>query len=133
MFDGAFAAVAFKEGELHYLCLVYVNTMFCVAQPTCSFANTTGDLIEKGVMRRLPDGFDGNTCPYIFTWSTERPNKVRNDGAFPMTQRSTLSLLTLVLPAIDLGNGIRMCSILQHLQGRNRQHPHGSLFRRGPI
>jgi hypothetical protein len=27
-------------------------------------------------MRRLPDGFDGNTCPYIFTWSTERPNKV---------------------------------------------------------
>ena len=48
MFDGAFAAVAFKGG----------------------------DLIEKGVMRRLPDGFDGNTCPYIFTWSTERPNKV---------------------------------------------------------
>lgn len=37
-----------------------------------------GDLIEKGVMRRLPEGFDGNTCPYIFTWSNERPNKVRN-------------------------------------------------------
>lgn len=48
MFDGAFAAVAIKEGEL----------------------------IEKGVMRRLPEGFDGNTCPYIFTWSDERPNKV---------------------------------------------------------
>ena len=47
-FDGSFAAVAIKEG----------------------------DLIEKGVMRRLPEGFDGNTCPYIFTWSTERPNKV---------------------------------------------------------
>jgi len=46
-FDGAFAAVAMKKG----------------------------DLIEKGVVRRLPDGFDGNTCPYIFTWSTERPNK----------------------------------------------------------
>uniref|UniRef100_A0A7S0KYB2 SET domain-containing protein n=1 Tax=Asterionellopsis glacialis TaxID=33640 RepID=A0A7S0KYB2_9STRA len=46
-FDGAFAAVAFKKG----------------------------DLIEKGLMRRLPEGFDGNTCPYIFTWSTERPNK----------------------------------------------------------
>ncbi len=27
-------------------------------------------------MRRLPDGFDGNTCPYIFTWSDERPNRV---------------------------------------------------------
>ena len=48
MFDGAFAAVSIKAGEL----------------------------IEKGVMRRLPEGFDGNTCPYIFTWSTERPNKV---------------------------------------------------------
>lgn len=47
-FDGAFAAVPIKEGEL----------------------------IEKGIVRRLPDGFDGNTCPYIFTWSNERPNKV---------------------------------------------------------
>lgn len=49
MFDGAFAACDIKEGEL----------------------------VEKGLMRRLPEGFDGNTCPYIFTWSTERPNKVR--------------------------------------------------------
>lgn len=53
MFDGAFAAVPIKEGEL----------------------------IEKGVMRRLPEGFDGNTCPYIFTWSNERPNKVRERHA----------------------------------------------------
>ena len=48
LFDGAFAAVSIKEGEL----------------------------IEKGVIRRLPEGFDGNSCPYIFTWSDERPNKV---------------------------------------------------------
>ncbi|GFH60096.1 hypothetical protein CTEN210_16572 [Chaetoceros tenuissimus] len=46
-FDGAFAAVAIKEGEL----------------------------IEKGVVRRFNEGFDGMSCPYIFTWSTERPNK----------------------------------------------------------
>jgi hypothetical protein len=52
MFDGAFAAVDIKEGEL----------------------------VEKGLMRRLPEGFDGNTCPYIFTWSTERPNKVSLHG-----------------------------------------------------
>jgi hypothetical protein len=39
------------------------------------FSFFAGDLVEKGVMRRLPDGFDGNTCTYIFTWSTERPNK----------------------------------------------------------
>ncbi len=47
-FDGAFAKKAFAKGEL----------------------------IERGVMRRLPDGFDGNKCPYIFTWSNERPNHV---------------------------------------------------------
>lgn len=35
-----------------------------------------GELIERGIMRRLPDGFDGNQCPYIFTWSLERPNRV---------------------------------------------------------
>uniref|UniRef100_A0A7S3PWC5 SET domain-containing protein n=1 Tax=Chaetoceros debilis TaxID=122233 RepID=A0A7S3PWC5_9STRA len=46
-FDGAFAAVDIKKDEL----------------------------IEAGVVRRLPDGFDGMSCPYIFTWSTERPNK----------------------------------------------------------
>ena len=32
-------------------------------------------------MRRLPDGFDGNTCPYIFTWSTQRPNKIWGMGS----------------------------------------------------
>lgn len=47
-FDGAFARVAFSSG----------------------------DLVERGIMRRLPTGFDGNTCPYIFTWSNERPNHV---------------------------------------------------------
>jgi len=53
MFDGAFAACDIKEGEL----------------------------VEKGLMRRLPEGFDGNTCPYIFTWSTERPNKTWGMGS----------------------------------------------------
>lgn len=52
-FDGAFAAVDIKKG----------------------------DLVEKGLMRRLPEGFDGNTCPYIFTWSTERPNKTWGMGS----------------------------------------------------
>jgi len=50
-FDGAFAKKAFVKGEL----------------------------IERGVMRRLPDGFDGHKCPYIFTWSNERP-KCLGDG-----------------------------------------------------
>jgi hypothetical protein len=46
-FDGSFAACDFKEG----------------------------DLIERGVMRRLPEGFDGMKCQECFTWSTEIPNK----------------------------------------------------------
>ncbi|GMH62523.1 hypothetical protein TrST_g13583 [Triparma strigata] len=46
-FDGAFAKVDFAEGEL----------------------------IEKGIMRRLPEGFNGHECQECFTWSTERPNK----------------------------------------------------------
>ena len=33
------------------------------------------ELVEKGTMRRLPEGFDGMTCPYIFTWSDDIPNK----------------------------------------------------------
>jgi hypothetical protein len=36
----------------------------------------SGELVEKGIMRRLPEGFDGNQSPYVFTWSNERPNKV---------------------------------------------------------
>jgi hypothetical protein len=39
-FDGAFAKKDFAEGEL----------------------------VERGIMRRLPDGFDGNKCPYIFQY-----------------------------------------------------------------
>jgi SET domain len=34
-----------------------------------------GELVEKGLMRRLPEDFDGMTCPYIFTWSDDIPNK----------------------------------------------------------
>ena len=43
-----------------------------------AFANKkfkTGDLIEKGIVRILPDSFDGNECPYVFTWSNNIPNK----------------------------------------------------------
>ena len=32
-------------------------------------------LLSQGIMRRLPEGFDGNKCQECFTWSTERPNK----------------------------------------------------------
>ena len=33
-------------------------------------------MIERGIMRRLPAGFDGNKCQECFTWSNELPNKV---------------------------------------------------------
>lgn len=43
--------------------------------------STLGELVERGIMRRLPDGFDGNTCPYIFTWGEERPCKTWSMGS----------------------------------------------------
>ena len=50
VFDGAFARKAFNDGEL----------------------------VEKGLMRRLSDnenrGFDGMKNMYVFTWSDEVPN-----------------------------------------------------------
>lgn len=50
LFDGAFAKVDIKKGEL----------------------------VEKGLMRRLSDNqnksFDGNKNPFVFTWSDDIPN-----------------------------------------------------------
>jgi hypothetical protein len=46
-FDGAFAGKFFKKDEI----------------------------IEIGVVRVLPDSFDGNESPYVFTWSDTIPNK----------------------------------------------------------
>ena len=31
-----------------------------------------GDIVEFGIVRRLPEGFDGNQSPYVFTWSEDR-------------------------------------------------------------
>ena len=41
-----------------------------------------GELVEKGIMRRLPAGFDGNKCEEIFTWGEERPCKVSVEDSF---------------------------------------------------
>lgn len=46
-FDGAFAKISFKKN----------------------------DIIEYGIVRLLPEGFEGNLSPYVFTWSDELPNK----------------------------------------------------------
>jgi len=53
----------------------------CIKLKPFGVKYSTGELVEKGIMRRLPDGFDGNACPYIFTWSAERPNKVWGMGS----------------------------------------------------
>lgn len=51
-FDGAFAAVDIAKGEL----------------------------VEKGLMRRLP-GLDGMKNPFVFTWSDDRPNNTWAAGS----------------------------------------------------
>jgi hypothetical protein len=97
-FDGAFAAVPIKKGVFvafrrpdvrtrghrirdAKLCSVDSRSL-CSRKLTFLYFPFTGELVEKGVMRRLPEGFDGNKSPYVFTWSNERPNKVRNDLVF---------------------------------------------------
>ena len=59
-FDGAFAKVDIKKG----------------------------DLVEKGLMRRL-EGFNGMNNPYVFTWSTEIPNKIWAIGSGCSTYYNT--------------------------------------------
>jgi len=95
-FDGAFAAVALKKGTGSLLeppstsgslSLSKIDRMMeSEDSHSCFFPlifwnNDAGELVEKGTMRRLPDGFDGNTCPFIFTWSNERPNKIWGMGS----------------------------------------------------
>ncbi|MFM2163052.1 MAG: hypothetical protein RLZZ383_2564 [Pseudomonadota bacterium] len=31
-----------------------------------------GELVERGIVRRLPAGFDGHASPYVFTWAPDR-------------------------------------------------------------
>ena len=40
-----------------------------------------GDLVERGVMRRMPDGFDGMNCQWCFTWSDNVPNHTWATGS----------------------------------------------------
>jgi hypothetical protein len=50
-------------------------------------------------MRRLPDDFDGNKSPYVFTWSDELPNKTWGMGSgcapFYNTAKTTDSNTTM--------------------------------------
>jgi len=47
-FDGAFAKKEFKKGEL----------------------------VEYGIVRVLPTGFNGHESPHVFTWSDDLPNTI---------------------------------------------------------
>ena len=31
-----------------------------------------GEVVERGIVRRLPATFDGNASPYVFSWSEDR-------------------------------------------------------------
>jgi SET domain-containing protein len=31
-----------------------------------------GEIVETGIVRRLPVGFDGHASPHVFTWSEDR-------------------------------------------------------------
>lgn len=40
-----------------------------------------GEIVEYGIVRRLPDGFDGNASPHVFTWSEDRTVWAIGSGA----------------------------------------------------
>lgn len=40
-----------------------------------------GEIVEFGIVRRLPGGFDGNASPYVFTWSEDRTVWAIGSGA----------------------------------------------------
>jgi hypothetical protein len=91
-FDGAFATVPIKKGSVidWKIDINYLVTHVLTQNPVRYYRNV-GELVEKGMMRRLPDGFDGNTCPYIFTWSKERPNKIWGMGSGCSAYYNTVS------------------------------------------
>jgi hypothetical protein len=40
-----------------------------------------GELCERGIVRRLPPGFAGQSSPYVFTWSPDRTVWAIGSGA----------------------------------------------------
>jgi hypothetical protein len=82
------------------------------------------------MMRRLPDGFDGNTCPFIFTWSTERPNKVWGMGSgcsayyntvriYPKYPMEQLTVRSTRIPEISI-----VCSFFFFARSLSHTHTH---------
>ncbi len=48
-----------------------------------------GELVELGIVRRLPTGFDGNQSPYVFTWSHDRTQWAIGSGCSTFYNCST--------------------------------------------
>jgi SET domain-containing protein len=44
-------------------------------------AIAAGEIVERGIVRRLPSAFDGNSSPYVFTWSEDRTVWAIGSGA----------------------------------------------------
>lgn len=40
-----------------------------------------GEVVERGIVRRLPASFDGNSSPYVFTWAPDRSVWAIGSGA----------------------------------------------------
>ena len=51
---------------------VYVDQSSHGAGVFAAVAIATGEIAERGIVRRLPASFDGNDSPHVFTWSDDR-------------------------------------------------------------
>ncbi len=50
---------------------------------------SAGELVEYGIVRRLPAAFDGNDSPHVFTWSEDRTVWAIGSGASTFYNCST--------------------------------------------
>jgi hypothetical protein len=94
---------------------------FLLHHSNCNFVLciiTTGEIVEIGTMRRLPEGFDGNTCPYIFTWSNERPNKIWGMGSGCSAYYNTVSHLAIILIEIKMFFSVIVSKYLSTVDSR---------------
>ena len=68
-----------EEGNFVDCSRVYVKPV--ASGGGCAFAAVPikkGELVKRGIVRRLP--VDGNTCPYVFTWSEDRSVRATGSG-----------------------------------------------------
>ena len=68
------------ETEVWTDCVHVVQKPVKGATAVAARAFKKGELVEKGLMRRMPPGFKGEQSEYVFTWNKEQRDRRDEDG-----------------------------------------------------